>query len=205
MVSSLKKQQKAEGRDPVNIAIFASGTGSNARQIISYFKESSKIKISLIVCNNPTAGVIDIAAEEHIPVLHIKKSTFMESGNVDDLRHYQIDFIVLAGFLWKIPSVLINAFPNKIINIHPALLPGYGGKGMYGNAVHEAVIAAGEKESGITIHYVDEKYDHGKTIFQTKCKVDEEDTAETLAHRIHELEHEFYPKIIDSVLNEINR
>ena len=205
MLNSVKKQQEAEGRRPVNIAIFASGKGSNAGQIISYFKESAEINTGLIVCNNPRAGVIDIAAKENIPVLPIVRSSFMESGNVDDLRNYQIDFIVLAGFLWKIPSVLIDAFPHKIINIHPALLPAYGGKGMYGHAVHEAVIEAGDRESGITIHYVDEKYDHGKIIFQSKCKVDEGDTAESLANKIHQLEHQFYPKIIESVLRTTGR
>lgn len=189
---------------PTRIAIFASGAGSNAQQMINHFKESTRIKIALIVCNKSKAGVLTIAAKENITVLLIEKNKFIETGYVEEIKNYRIDFIILAGFLWKIPLPLINAFQHKIINIHPALLPAYGGKGMYGNAVHSAVIAAKEKESGITIHYVDEKYDHGKIIFQTKCKIDEDETAESLAQKIHQLEHEFYPKIIDRVLNEIN-
>ena len=188
----------------INIAIFASGAGSNARQIIHHFKESTKIKVALIVCNNPKAGVLDIAAKENIPVLLIEKNKFLQTGYIDELKNYNTGFIVLAGFLWQIPPVLINAYQNKIINIHPALLPAYGGKGMYGKAVHSSVIEAGEKESGITIHYVDERYDHGKIIFQTKCSLDEKETAESLALKVHQLEHDFYPKIIASVLNNIN-
>ena len=186
----------------MNIAIFASGTGSNAQKIIGYFKNSKQIKISLIVCNNPVAGVLQIASGENIPVLLIEKEKFSLTGYVEELIRQQIKFIVLAGFLWKIPPVLINAFAGKIINIHPALLPAYGGKGMYGNAVHAAVIAAKEKQSGITIHYVDEKYDHGKIIFQTTCPVDENETADSLAKKIHELEHIFYAKQIEKCLDE---
>ena len=185
---------------PVHIAIFASGAGSNAQKIIDYFKTSRKIKISLIVCNNPLAGVLDIAANENIPVLLIKKEQFVLTGYVEELKNRQIDFIVLAGFLWKIPSVLINEFSEEIINIHPALLPAFGGKGMYGNAVHAAVLAAKEKRSGITIHYVDDKYDHGKIIFQSTCPVDENDTVESLAKKVHELEHAFYAKQIEKML-----
>ncbi len=184
-----------------SIAIFASGAGSNAQKIIDHFKNHSKAKVVLIACNNPKAGVLDIAMKENIPVLLLEKNKFSETGYVEEIKSYETDFIVLAGFLWKIPTVLINAFQNKIINIHPALLPAYGGKGMYGNAVHTAVITSKEKKSGITIHYVDERYDHGKIIFQTKCNVDENETAESLAQKIHHLEHEYYPKIIDSVLD----
>ncbi len=207
----LMKNEKSNNRRPatddrrsVRIAIFASGAGSNAQQIINYFKQSAKVTIALIVCNNPKAGVLYIASKENIPVLLIEKNKFLETGYAKEIKSYESDFIVLAGFLWKIPSSLINAFQNKIINIHPALLPAFGGKGMYGNAVHSAVIAAKEKESGITIHFVDEKYDHGKIIFQTRCSVNENETAESLAQKIHQLEHEHYPKIIDSVLDEIN-
>ncbi len=199
------KQQTVGNGQPdskINIAIFASGAGSNAQKIISYFKESSKINVSLIVCNNSKAGVLNIAAKENIPVLLIEKNKFAATGYVEELTNQTTDFIVLAGFLWMIPQVLINAFPNKIINIHPALLPAYGGKGMYGNAVHAAVVAAGEKESGISIHYVDEKYDHGKVIFQAKCLVAENETAESLAQKIHQLEHEYYARIIERVLEE---
>src|SRR5665647_1864809 len=188
----------------INIAIFASGAGSNAQKIIDYFKNSKQIKIGLIVCNNPAAGVLQIAANEKIPILLIEKEKFRLTGYVDELKSQHIKFLVLAGFLWKIPSVLINAFREKIINIHPALLPSFGGKGMYGSAVHAAVIAAKEKESGITIHYVDEKYDHGKIIFQAKCNVDENETPESLALKIHQLEHEYYPQIIEKLVGEIN-
>lgn len=183
-----------------HLTIFASGAGSNTQKIIDYFKKNSRIKIGLIVCNKANAGVLDIAAHENIPALLIEKEKFKETGYVDELKKKSTGLIVLAGFLWKIPPVLINAFPHKIINIHPALLPAYGGKGMYGNAVHTAVIAAKEKMSGITIHYVDEKYDHGKIIFQATCAIDEMETPESLAHKIHELEHKHYPQIIEKIL-----
>ena len=190
-------------REIKHIAIFASGTGSNAQKIIDYFKNSAIIKISLIVCNNPNAGVIKIAANSGIPVLLIEKELFRLTGYISELKNQKIDFIVLAGFLWKIPEILIEAFPHKIINIHPALLPAYGGKGMYGNAVHSAVLAAKEKQSGITIHYVDDKYDHGKIIFQSTCPVDEQDTVESLSGKIHELEHKFYAKQIEKLLTNM--
>ena len=196
----MEKKFTIKEKSLMNIAIFASGTGSNAQKIIGYFKNSKQIKISLIVCNNPVAGVLKIASSENIPVLLIEKEKFSLTGYVEELIRQQIKFIVLAGFLWKIPPVLINAFAGKIINIHPALLPAYGGKGMYGNAVHATVIAAKEKQSGITIHYVDEKYDHGKIIFQTTCPVDENETADSLAKKIHKLEHIFYAKQIEKCL-----
>ncbi len=194
------------------IAIFASGAGSNAQKIIDWFRQGlthgpsvvaeenysiPQASVALIVCNKPGAGVLKIAERENIPVLLIEKEKFFR-GNayVDELKGAGIDFVVLAGFLWKIPQALIQAYPSKIINIHPALLPQYGGKGMYGNYVHQAVIDNREKESGITIHYVDEHYDHGEIIFQARCPVFDNDTAETLAQRIHALEHEHYPKVI---------
>lgn len=185
----------------IQIAIFASGAGSNAQQIIQHFKFHRLIKIALVVCNKPGAGVITIAATEGIPVQMIEKERFLQGDayTTEFLAHH-IDFIVLAGFLWKIPSRLIAAFPNKIINIHPALLPEYGGKGMYGHFVHEAVIAAGEKESGISIHYVDEWYDHGNIIFQAKCAIEENETASSLANKIHALEHENYPAVIEKTV-----
>lgn len=186
------------------IIIFASGAGSNAQKIIEYFKGNNHIKVVLIVSNNPNAGVIQIASKENIPVLMIEKKLFNDTGYLSEIKKYHPDLIVLAGFLWKIPGILISFFHQKIINIHPALLPAHGGKGMYGNAVHAAVVAAKEKESGITIHFVDEKYDHGKTIFQAACSVGENDNAETLAAKIHQLEHEFYPKEIDKLLSGEN-
>jgi formyltetrahydrofolate-dependent phosphoribosylglycinamide formyltransferase len=186
---------------PVHIAIFASGAGSNARKIIEYFENKGlRIKVSLIVCNVPGAGVLDIAEEKGIPSLMINKSDFAANGYVESLKNAGIDFIVLAGFLWKVPEVLVRAYPKAIINIHPALLPKYGGKGMYGARVHEAVIAAGEKESGITIHWVNENYDEGAIIFQAKCSIDASDTAETLANKIHALEHANFATTIEKLL-----
>ena len=184
-----------------NIAIFASGTGSNAQKIIDHFRNSDTVSISLIACNKPGAGVLKIAATENIPALLIEKEKFFR-GNcyIDELKEKKIDLIVLAGFLWKIPDKLIKAFPRKIVNIHPALLPKFGGKGMYGNFVHETVINTGEKVSGITIHYVDEHYDNGDTIFQARCAVLESDTPNSLAQRIHLMEHAHYPVIIEELL-----
>jgi phosphoribosylglycinamide formyltransferase-1 len=183
------------------IAVFASGAGSNAKQIINRFAHHPHMHVALIVCNKPHAGVLQIAADHHIPSLIIEKEQFF-NGNAytDELKAMQIDVIVLAGFLWKIPLALIAAFPNKIINIHPALLPKFGGRGMYGRFVHEAVIANKEKESGITIHYVDEVYDHGAVIFQAKCEVEADDTPETLAKKIQELEHKHYADVIEKLL-----
>ena len=187
-----------------NIAVFASGTGTNADNLINYFNKTQTANVCLIVCNNPNAGVIKIAERNNIPHILIEKENFFKGdGYVSELKNAQIDFIVLAGFLWKLPSVLINAYRNKIVNIHPALLPKFGGKGMYGNFVHEAVLSAKEKESGITIHFVDEFYDNGKTIFQTTCPVYENDTTETLAKRIHELEYKYFPKVIEEVIQKI--
>lgn len=192
---------------PINIAIFASGAGTNAQKIIEYFndpvaitKKRRPINIALIVSNNHAAGVLKIAEREKIPVLLIQKEKFNADGYLDQLNQFNIDFIVLAGFMWKVPALLIKAFPHKIINIHPALLPKYGGKNMYGNFVHQAVVNAGEKESGITIHYVDDLYDHGEIIFQAKCAVNQGETAESLAEKIHALEHEHYPKVIHGLL-----
>jgi len=180
------------------IAIFASGAGTNAARIIDHFRHHPSIRIALVVCNKPGAGVLDIAAREHVPTLIIEKEPFFRGdAYVGELRARQIGFIVLAGFLWKIPTALVQAFRGKIINIHPALLPKFGGKGMYGRFVHEAVIAAGEKESGITIHYVDEFYDHGEPVFQAKIIVEKEDTPETLAKKVHGLEYEHFAQIIE--------
>lgn len=193
---------KAQGSQLLtHIAIFASGAGSNAQKIIDHFRNSSRVKVSLIVCNKPGAGVLNIAAEENIPSILIEKERFFRGdAYMPELKNNGIDFIVLAGFLWKIPLPLIKAFPGKIINIHPALLPKYGGKGMYGHKVHEAVIAAGEKESGITIHYVDEMYDHGEIILQAKCDVLPDDTPDLLAKKIHVLEHQHYPGIVEQLV-----
>ena len=188
----------------VKVAIFASGAGSNAHKIIEYFKSNSSVKICLIVCNKKVAGVLDIATKEEIPTLVIERNKFFEEDNyLPFLRELGIDFIVLAGFLWKMPTAIINNYPNRIVNIHPALLPKYGGKGMYGARVHEAVIHAKDAVSGITIHFVDELYDHGNIIFQATCPIDETDTAESLAQKIHQLEHLHYPVVIKDVLEKL--
>jgi phosphoribosylglycinamide formyltransferase-1 len=190
----------------INVAIFASGAGSNAKKIIEYFANASHIKISLIVCNKKGAGVISIAEKEHIPVLIIDKEQFLNGdAYVSVLKDNTVDFIVLAGFLWKIPSTLIHAYPNKIINIHPALLPKYGGKGMYGHFVHEAVVTAKDPESGITIHYVDEQYDHGNVIFQAKCTIDPDDTADIVAKKVLALEHLHFPRVVEETIQMQNR
>ncbi len=186
----------------IKIALFASGAGTNAEKIITHLKNHSSIQVSLVVCNKPDAGVIQVAASHNVPVLMIEKERFFR-GNayVDEIKHHSgVDFIVLAGFLWKVPTALIAAYPNRIINIHPALLPKYGGKGMYGMHVHKAVIAAGEKESGITIHYVNEHFDEGEHIFQARCAITAEDTPETLAQKIHELEHQYFPQTVEQIV-----
>lgn len=185
----------------MNIALFASGSGTNVENIANYFKLSTSVKIALVVCNNPDAYVLERAKILGIPSFvcsnkEIKETTIL----LDVLVHYKIDFIVLAGFLRMIPTYLINAFPNKMVNIHPALLPKYGGKGMYGHFVHEAVVAAKEKESGITIHFVNEYYDEGAIIFQATCPVLEDDSADDVAKKIHKLEYEHFPKVIEQVL-----
>ena len=180
------------------IAIFASGTGSNAQKILSHFKTSNKIDVALIVSNKTNAGVLNFAKEYSVPTLIIDREKFLKGdGYVPELQAAKIDWIILAGFLWKIPVSLLNHWEKRIINIHPALLPKYGGKGMYGEAVHRAVLAANEKESGITIHYVDEQYDHGATIFQATCSVLSTDLVENLAEKIHALEHLHYPVVIE--------
>ncbi|RYG51629.1 MAG: phosphoribosylglycinamide formyltransferase [Chitinophagaceae bacterium] len=185
-----------------NIAVFASGTGSNAKKIIEHFKNSPVARVALIVCNKAGAGVINIAGENGVPVLMIEKEQFFHGdAYVPQLLEKQITFIVLAGFLWKIPSKLIESYPEKIINIHPALLPKYGGKGMYGNRVHEAVIEAGDAESGISIHFVNEVYDEGRIIFQVSCPVTKDDNPESLAAKIHALEHAHFPLIIEQLLS----
>lgn len=185
-----------------HLALFASGAGSNAQQIINHFKNNNQVTIALIVCNKPQAGVLLIAQKENIPYIIIEKEKFFRGdAYVPDLQQHNISLVVLAGFLWKVPQKLIDAFPKKIINIHPALLPLYGGKGMYGAFVHEAVVAAGDVQTGITIHYVDEHYDNGDIIFQATCPVTKEDNAASVAQKVHKLEHQHFPKIIEALLN----
>jgi formyltetrahydrofolate-dependent phosphoribosylglycinamide formyltransferase len=190
----------------VSIALFASGAGSNAQKIIDHFRGSKTVNIALIVCNKPGAGVLNIAEKEQIPVLMIEKEVFFRgNGYLDELKSAGIDFIVLAGFLWKVPATLTAAYPNKIVNIHPALLPRYGGKGMYGMHVHEAIIAAGDQESGITIHYVDNVYDNGAIIFQATCAIEPGDTPAILAEKVHQLEHAHYPRIVEQVIGLLQK
>ncbi len=185
----------------VRVALFASGTGSNARRIIAHFHNHPRIQVTLVVSNNPAAGVLAIAREAGIPTLIIDKQRFNKGDAfLPDLQEAGIGFIVLAGFLWKVPPVLIRAYPGKIVNIHPALLPKFGGKGMYGHHVHEAVLASGDPESGITIHYVDELYDHGATIFQATCQLEAGDTPATLATKVQQLEHRHYPEVLEQLL-----
>jgi phosphoribosylglycinamide formyltransferase-1 len=188
---------------PVRLAVFASGQGTNAREIIRYFHEerhlvlNRRVQVCLIVCNKPGAGILEIAEKADIPVLMIEKEKFFRGSHyLEEFENRKILFIVLAGFLWKIPSELIRAYPGRILNIHPALLPAYGGKGMYGKAVHEAVITGREHQSGITIHYVDELYDHGRIFFQASVDLANEETPGTLAEKIHILEHRHYPEQI---------
>lgn len=211
--TNLKSQMSNLKSEPSNLksqisnhkflAVFASGTGSNAQKIIDYFRGHPFIKISLIVSNKPQAGVLQIAQNEKIASLIIEKENFFRGdGYVNELKALNIHWVVLAGFLWKVPETLIQAFPGKIINIHPALLPKYGGKGMYGHFVHEAVIAAAEKESGITIHYVDEHFDHGQHILQVTCPIEPGDTPESLAKKVQVLEHRHYPQIIERLITE---
>lgn len=189
----------------VKIAVFASGAGSNAEKLIQYFKKSEHARVVLIVSNKPGAGVLAIAEREAVPTLLIEKEQFFRGdAYLPALKEAGVAFIVLAGFLWKIPQALIEAYSKRIVNIHPALLPKYGGKGMYGQYVHEAVLQAGEMESGITIHYVDEHYDNGDIIFQTACPVLDDDTPETIAQRIHALEHLHYPRVIEELVMSLS-
>jgi phosphoribosylglycinamide formyltransferase 1 len=184
-----------------NIAILASGSGTNAENIIKYFSNKNTAKVSLVLSNKRQAQVLKRAEANDIRTVFFEHKEFYVTGKV--LRYlllYKIDFIVLAGFLWLVPENIIEQYSGRIINIHPALLPAYGGKGMYGDAVHKAVIASGDKESGITIHYVNKYYDKGDIIFQTKCKIDPSENPESLATKVHTLEYQHYPKIIEDIV-----
>jgi phosphoribosylglycinamide formyltransferase-1 len=189
----------------VNIAIFASGNGTNAERLINYFGGSTQVKIKLIITNNEDAGIVNIANNYKKNLQIISKATLTNYAEqfIDFLKTEKVDLIVLAGFLLKIPEELVHAFPNRIINIHPSLLPKYGGKGMYGKFVHEAVIANQEKQSGITIHFVNEEYDKGEIILQEKCTVNDSETIDSLAKKIQELEHHFLPLAVEKVVNAL--
>ncbi len=184
-----------------NIAIFASGRGSNAAKIVDYFKEDDRVRINTIISNKKEAGVLDLALKNKIPSRVISRTGFYKTHNIlEYLKDKQTDIIVLAGFLWLIPDYLITAYPQKIVNIHPALLPKYGGKGMYGHHVHKAVKEAGEKESGITIHYVNEHYDEGKHIAQFSTPLDGSMSADEIAQAVLKLEHEHLAPTIEKIL-----
>ena len=184
-----------------NLVIFASGAGSNALKIIEYFKSDSSTEVKLIVTNNKNAGVINHAQNHGIEWVFADNQSMADPTYLTNLLlDRNITFIVLAGYLRKIPAELVSLFPNRIVNIHPALLPKYGGKGMYGDKVHESVLANHEKESGITIHYVNAQYDEGAIIAQYKCSVEKDDTIDTLASKIHALEHQHFPKEIHLAL-----
>jgi len=187
------------------IVIFASGSGSNAQRITEYFAKKPEVSIVRIYCNKKDAFVLQRAANLNIPATLFSRDDFYKSDKVSSqLRNENPDLIVLAGFLWLIPDSILKIYQGRIINIHPALLPKYGGKGMYGSFVHEAIIRAGEKESGITIHYVNEFYDEGMIIFQAKCKIEKEDTPPILAAKIHQLEHKHFPEEIEKLLKKEN-
>ncbi len=184
-----------------NIAIFASGTGSNAKKIVEHFAGHNTIRVALIVSNRSGAGVLTMARQHNIPTLYLKKERFYETEEILEIfDRYSINFIALAGFLLLIPPYLIDAYRGHILNIHPSLLPKFGGKGMYGSRVHQAVKEAGETESGMTIHFVNEQYDEGNILFQAKCALSEDDTPESIAAKVLKLEHEHYPKVIEKLL-----
>ena len=183
------------------LAVFASGSGTNAENLIEHFNKTFDKKVVLVLSNNPEAYVLRRAARLGVPAKVFSREDLKGGKVLALLREYSVDFVVLAGFLWLVPPDIIAAYRNRIVNIHPALLPKYGGKGMYGHHVHEAVLAAGEEQSGITIHYVNEKYDSGDIIFQARCPVLPDDTPESLQERVHALEYEHFPKVVEMLLD----
>ena len=189
-------------KQPIRLAILGSGNGTNAQQITEYFASRSDVEIACIIYNVRDAYIAQRARNLGVEARYFGRADFYESGAVlDYLRQKDVDWVILAGFLWLVPQPILDAFPQRVINIHPALLPKYGGKGMYGHHVHEAVVAAGERESGITIHIVDNHYDRGTILFQARCTVAPDDTPDTLAAKIHLLEKEHFPRVIDETIN----
>jgi len=186
----------------INIAIFASGSGTNAQRITEYFREKSgPVVVELILSNRPDAFVLERARNLGITGISFTRDEFLESEHIPDLlKDHNIEYLVLAGFLWLVPVSLLKAYPGRILNIHPALLPAYGGKGMYGMKVHESVIANHDKESGISIHLVNERYDEGQILFQARCSIDRTDTPENLAEKIHSLEYKYFPQVIENYI-----
>jgi phosphoribosylglycinamide formyltransferase-1 len=184
----------------INIALFASGSGSNVENIYNFFKNNNSINISCILCNNPNAYVLERAANLGIDAFVFSREDFKNPKIITSyLKLRSISLIVLAGFLWLVPEYLINEYPSSIINIHPALLPKYGGKGMYGMSVHKAVFDNKEKETGITIHYVNNNYDEGQILFQKSVEIYSSDTPESIAEKVHKLEYEYFPKVIENL------
>ena len=186
------------------IVIFASGSGTNAANIIKYFQKTKTALVTKVLCNNEHAKVFERCKNLNTSCLHFKKEDFFSSDIVLDILKQDADYIILAGFLWKIPEKIIDTFPNKIINIHPALLPKYGGKGMYGINVHKAVKDNNELETGITIHFVNKNYDEGAIIFQAKTKLSKDDSPEDIAKKIHLLEQNYFPRVIEETIIEVN-
>lgn len=186
---------------PLRIAVFASGNGTNAENIFRHFAEHPHITVSCLLCNKAGAGVLARANRHHIPSMVFDRAAWKEpTGIMNYLHTAEVDLIVLAGFLWLVPPALLEAFPERVINIHPALLPKYGGKGMYGMRVHEAVVAAREQETGITIHYVNEQYDEGAVIVQQKVALNPTDSPESVAQKVHELEYAYFPQVIEETV-----
>lgn len=191
--------------DRLRIALLASGSGTNAQRLMEHFRDHPGAEVVLVGCDNPQAGVIQRAWDQQVPCLLFNGPQLRDGTVLRELQQLKVDLVVLAGFLRLIPAAVVQAFPDRIVNIHPALLPKFGGKGMYGDRVHAAVIAAGETESGITIHKVNEHYDEGEHLFQAKCPVVPSDTPETLAARIHALEHVHYPQVVEQLVRALGR
>jgi phosphoribosylglycinamide formyltransferase-1 len=188
------------------IAIFASGSGSNAQRIMEHFKRNKEMEVALVLCNKPDAYVLQRADNFEVPTHVFTKEELYHTNSIDNLlKNLEIDLIVLAGFMWLIPERLIHAYPKRMVNIHPALLPKFGGEGMYGQKVHEAVLQSGDAETGISVHYINKNFDEGEIIYQSRCPVDKNDDAEKLAYKVHQLEHLHYPKIIEELLKKLDK
>ncbi len=188
----------------INIAVFASGSGTNAQRIIEHFAGHPQVRVVLVLSNKKEARVLERARKLEVPTFVFDRHMFYNTSKIEDMLHEQrVDLIVLAGFLWLIPASLLEAWPARIINIHPALLPKYGGKGMYGMNVHRAVLEAGEKESGITVHLVNEVYDRGRILFQARCRIAEDESPESLAGKVHQLEHAHFPRVIEEYVVQL--
>lgn len=188
------------------IAIFASGSGSNAQRIMEHFKRNKEMEVALVLCNKPDAYVLQRADNFEVPTHVFTKDELLHTNSIDNLlKNLEIDILVLAGFMWLLPERFIQNYPKRIVNIHPALLPKHGGAGMYGRKVHESVLKAKDPETGITIHYVNENFDEGEIIYQSRCTVDKNDDLEKLAYKVHQLEHIHYPKIIEDLLKKLDK